>query len=200
MELLEKITLYDLLGYTMPGCVLIYILKWPQDFTTKKISSLNIVMFIVFGYLLGILVSEISNLLLKKWEVSNMAKTEVERKIKLEADVIKIALEKAKVLQNNSVAADMGLMWKYFRYMYMDIQADKTYTRIHNYASAEVLYKNMALVSAVYAVIYGINNNQCIKTLLIFAVTVVFLLRWWRFSKKKMVYTVYCYVNKYINK
>lgn len=41
MNLLEKITLYDLLGYTLPGCVMLYILKIPKKLVEGNGTQIN---------------------------------------------------------------------------------------------------------------------------------------------------------------
>lgn len=195
MELLEKITLYDLLGYTLPGCVLLYVLGVFED-PGSGAGFFSVMVFIVIGYVTGILISEASAWLTGGKTFSEKLKRTAEKKIKPDPETVKRALMKANVLPDPAPAADMDLVWNYFAVMYADIQIDGSYSRIHNYASAVPLYKNMAVVSAVCIVAYALRQ-QWIFCVVSAAAAILFVHRWRRFEIKKILYTVSWYVQKY---
>lgn len=196
MELLEKITLYDLLGYALPGCILLYVLGVFGD-AGSEAGAFFALVFVVTGYVTGILISEASAWLIGGKTFSEKLKRDAEKKIKIAPEAVKRALKKANVLPGSKPAADMELVWTYLAVMYADIQTDSNYNRIHNYASAVPLYKNMAVVSALCAVIYA-WRHQWIFCAASAAAVVLFVHRWRRFEIKKILYTVNWYVNKYL--
>lgn len=196
MELLEKITLYDLLGYTLPGCILLYVWGVFGD-AGSEAGTLFWLVFAVMGYVTGILISEASSWLIGGKIFSEKLKRDAEKKIKIDPEAVKRALKKANVLPDPKPAADMELVWAYLAVMYADIQTDSNYNRIHNYASAVPLYKNMAVVSALCAVIYAWRQQWIFGAASAVAI-VLFIHRWRRFEIKKILYTVNWYVNKYL--
>lgn len=195
MELLEKITLYDLLGYTLPGCILLYVLGVFET-PGSEAGFFSVLVFIVIGYVTGILISEASAWLTGGKIISEKLRRTAEKKIKPDPETVKRALMKANVLPDPAPAADMDLVWNYFAVMYADIQIDGSYSRIHNYASAVPLYKNMAVVSAVCIVAYALRQ-QWIFCAVSAAAAVLFVHRWRRFEIKKILYTVSWYAQKY---
>lgn len=196
MELLEKITLYDLLGYALPGCILLYVLGVFGD-AGSEAGAFLVLVFVVMGYVTGILISEVSAWLIGGKTISEKLKRDAEKKIKIAPEEVKRALKKANILPDPKPAADMELVWTYLAVMYADIQADSKYNRIHNYASAVPLYKNMAVVSALSTVIYAWRHQWIFCAASAVAV-VLFAHRWRRFEIKKILYTVNWYVNKYL--
>lgn len=241
MELLQKITLYDLLGYALPGCVLLYIWKWSDVFAAGDVPASAMIVFVGLGYLAGILIAELSELVSGIWKKSKRAKAAIEKEMEIAPETIRKALFNAGVLRETDEAGentanagiadrnaantdsadrstinaantanadsaanvctedDYGLLWNYFTNMYADIQTDKNCSRLHNYASAELLYKNMACVSAISAGRF-LWGQQWVAMLLAVAAAVLFLNRWRRFTQKKVLYTVYWYAAKYLNK
>lgn len=73
---------------------------------------------------------------------------------------------------------------------------DTNYNRIHNYASAETMYKNLAL--AVGMVILGIEKMLTLKLVFVLRVGVVVLIRRCvRFADKKAQYSLVGFMEKY---
>lgn len=81
MNLLEKITLYDLLGYTLPGCVMLYILKIPKKLVEGNGTQINTIYYIAIGFLAGIILSELSNLLTALYKGRPQTKKRIEDKV-----------------------------------------------------------------------------------------------------------------------
>ena len=198
MNLLEKITLYDLLGYTLPGCVMLYVLKIPKKLVEGNGTQINTIYYIAIGFLAGIILSELSNLLTALYKGRPETKKRIEDKLEISPSKVKKALNKAGLLTKNETAADKELLWRYFTNMFSDIQIDNKYSRIHNYASAELLYKNIALVCIICAAAFW-HRNLCIEMWLSLTASAIFFRRWQRFYEKKVLYTVYWYVHKYIS-
>lgn len=196
MNLLEKITLYDILGYTLPGCVLLYILQYPDKLVEKNCTTFEMICFIASGFLMGIILSEIAELLTARYTSHPRTKRKMEEKLEVKPSKIRQALRTAKILPRSEQIPDNELAEKYFTNMFSDIQADKQYSRIHNYASAELLYKNMALVCAVCSPIFG-SRQYCMAMWFSITATLIFLNRWRRFHERKILYTIYWYVHKY---
>lgn len=199
MDLLQKITLYDLLGYALPGCVLLWLWRGLDICAMGEVSLVGVIVFVGLGYLLGILISEMANLALRAWKRSRAAKRSIEERMQLNPSAIKKALRGAGVLPKRTQLDPLNLMWKYLTYMYMDIQCDHRYSRIHNYASAELMYKNMAFVSMIGICVFW-QGNQYLYVAACGISMALFLMRWWRFEQKRVIYTVYWFVGKYVEK
>ena len=195
MELLEKITLYDILGYTLPGGIALYILC---GYTIETdLTTFGIVIYIAMSFLLGILISEASAIVTERVKKSKKIRNKIWDSIGLEEKIVGKALEKANVLEKN-IKFDKEKLWEYYTYIYSDIQVDKTYNRIHNYASAALLYKNMVLVSAIAVFMYGKEGILELKVGGAIGAMILFAIRWYRFEKKKQCYAISWYVEKYI--
>lgn len=198
MNLLEKITLYDLLGYTLPGCVLLYILNFSEKLGEGNPTQINTIYYIASCFLAGIILSELSNFLTAIYKRRPQTKKRIENKLEIHPSKIKKALSNAGLLTKNETAVDKELLWKYFTNMFSDIQIDNKYSRILNYASAELLYKNMALVCIICAAVYW-HRSLCMEMWLSLTASAVFFKRWQAFYERKILYAVYWYVHKYIH-
>lgn len=194
MELLQKITLYDILGYTFPGCTLLYIWNYSEIGKAKQDSFFFIGMFLVLGYLLGIVISEAGTVLCDSLEgtfnkdLSKMEKTPL--------DVIEKAFLKAGLISVTYTGFSWEVVKERFPEIYADIQADKNYSRIHNYASAELLYKNMAFVSLICGIKYAVEGEKSALFICIVS-CVLFFRRWRRFYEKKNSYCLAWFIQKY---
>ena len=206
-SVLEKITLYDLLGYLMPGSLVTLLAgggmlisadeavkKWYQDYT-----GLVLYAFIALSFVCGILLSEAGHILL---EIMNIKGKDY--KSPLPFSIVQKAMEKAGL---QYPAFDESQMGKYLAYMFSDIQNDKNYSRIHNYASAKQMYRNIMIAAIIDMLIgggYYVWKQDCCSALWIFlAGTVIICLfgrRYQRFEKKTRDYTVYWYVEKYLGR
>lgn len=92
---------------------------------------------------------------------------------------------------------------QYMKQMYSDIQSDKEYRRIHNYASAEVMYKNLALAIPISAVLLCTYYPDCMwgKGIVLVSGIIGMYISWMRckrFCGKKQEYTVCWYAEKYL--
>lgn len=151
-NLLEKITLYDLLGYTFPGCVLLLLLflSFPttvSSFLTEWEEYLGIIYFIFFltSYFSGIILSELTEMF--AWIGRNVTtvKPAWEKDASLGEQIAK-ALKSSGYPESREQICEtiknQGL-GRYMGYMYGSIQVNAEYQRIHDYASAYVMYKNL---------------------------------------------------------
>lgn len=200
MELLQKLTLYDLLGYTLPGCLLVYLLNYANLFdivaSCEEYSIHISISILILGYIVGIMISEIM-----RWVLDIIFSEKVEWKRICERyhiahDNIGNALFNAKLINSTESIKDYDSAYDYRKQMYGDIQVDSKYNRIHNYASAELLYKNMILV-AIVCVGNGIVLSIGELVLAGIVGTLCFSLRWKRFYEKKLGYMLCWFVEKY---
>lgn len=202
---LEKLTLYDLVGYTIPGtlCVLIFggyiwgekisdILK-SNIFSEYKIYI--ILGLLIMGYLAGIIVTEIGD-----WAVGVLKKLDdVEAGIgyeKIGYDLIKAALVESGAI---SVGASICMEEDvdiYMGYMYGELQTDSKYSRLHNYASMELLCQNMLIATAALIAwwvkagfTYGIVGGLFVEYL--------FYRRWKLCYQRKKFYVAAWFVQKH---
>lgn len=197
MELLQKLTLYDLLGYTLPGSALILILQYDcilqQEYGEGFPYLMYFVYVLILGYLLGIMISEIMRQILDIIFDEKKVWKKVCSKYAVTSEKIKDALIAANLTDSSE---DENKVSKYKSQMYSDIQVDPAYSRIHNYASAELLYKNMIFVTIVCSVAGIIQNTP-----FLFGVGVVgiicFGMRWKRFYEKKVGYMLCWFIKKY---
>lgn len=202
MELLQKLTLYDLLGYTLPGCILILVCGG-EDRTTQLLHIVNkgcgksaaVFALLCCGYILGIITAELMNRILKKTKQLEITDKMYE-KYHVDDDRISQSLKKAGIIQENGEASGLELFRLYYGEMYAKIQTDEKYFRIHNYASAELLYKNMIFVSLM-CVISFILKQDILGILLGVVGVICFCMRWKRFYEKKLGYCLGWFLDKY---
>lgn len=205
MELLEKITLYDLLGYTVPGAVLLFVISGLNF--QADLSLFAIIAFGVASYLVGNLLSEVTYYIValiwknKKIRSAMYLESELEE-LEMSERVVSNALKKAGKLRESETGFNIKVdLWKYYMNMYSDIQADKDYVRIHNYASAALLYRNMALSILLCLFIFIFQNRLSWQLAFFLLIAVIFFaIGWFRFDKRVVRYTIYWYVVKYTNK
>lgn len=198
MELLQKLTLYDLLGYTVPGSVLLIL--WKQDDLQQLLDAGagGVVLLVVAGFLVGIMMSEIMSWIekifgklfaKKQWEI-------ICKKYVLSEEQITKALRNANIIPEDIGEDREKPYWEYCTAMYADIQADSRYSRIHNYASAALLYRNMVF-AAVFCIIVGRNTIIYEEIVLGIVGVLCFGIRWWRFNGKKIGYAVSWFIEKH---
>lgn len=199
-SVVEKITLYDILGYVMPGSLIVltiggrFIVSGGKEVISlyESFSGFITYGFILLSFICGILVSELGRIVIQG---------KAEKNFSVPDAVVRKALANAKVIKSENETVKIE---DYIRYMYSDIQSDSNYKRIHNYASAEVMCKNLTvavLFSAIAASTYD-GLLFCERGLIIlFGMALAFLLwhRYRRFDQKKQNYAVSWYVEKYIS-
>lgn len=200
-SILERITLYDILGYFVPGSLVMlavcgmFLSSSDQRGAAlyQNYEKLFVYGFILTSYICGILLSETGRKILDRWAGDT--------EFSVPDESIKRALEKsgAVTFRNEEKINTTD----YFRQMYNDIQSDSAYKRLHNYASAEVLYKNLSLAMLISAGILCCYFPKCFwgKGVVLAAGIAGMKIAWGRarrFSRKKRDYTVCCYVGKYL--
>lgn len=202
MEILQKITLYDLLGYAVPGTILAGIAEccyFSEHVDWKNLSGYIgyiCAITILLGYVIGIAISEATDLIytfLKKQGLFKMSNAF------LDYTVIAAALEKAGAITDRNSIKSIDDTYHYFTYMYSDIQTDKNYSRIHNYASAELTCKNMAFVVLAATIMLCVRKIIPLPILIIAGIILelLFLRRWNRQRSRKEMYTVQWFVQKH---
>lgn len=202
MELLQKFTLYDLLGYMLPGWVVVYMAADQKQKMTWPI--LNVIAFFVFSYLTGILISEATRQTQivfgrRKKRMAEGKTTGAEtiyERLGIPANLIEDVLLKRKLLEPGQKLSEADVRGKYLNHMYSDIQVDPKYVRVHNYASAEVLYKNLAAAFLVCSFL-GICRMEFIQFVFFLIGTGLFYIRQLRFREKKKDYTIQWFIEKY---
>lgn len=226
-SLIEKVTLYDLLGYAFPGGILLCLLfvRWSSwDIVEKAVklgdfSGLLIVIFAMFSFSVGSIVSQITRLLVdlgkgicarlksnKIYDYLECKEIIKEKNAFSEITVwnLRKALKNSGVLNEDMQIDDTKLIKHFFNQMYSDIQTDSSFNRVHNYASTALVNKNMAGVAAIGTAVFwnypavtgGIQGVQIIGIIF----TVLFGMRWRYFNRKKDMYTIYWYIEKYVGK
>lgn len=202
MELLQKLTLYDLFGYTLPGVIALLLYSGDLSYLADNLTMGGIVLLIVLGYAAGVMITELAECLeylLKKMLGENKINEYWQKVCKVYAitDVkLNDALQKAKLIQSAQNDSVDVIARRYMTYMYSEIQADPQYNRLHNYASAELLYKNMA-VAAVFAAGMGFAQQNMTEIIIGVIGAVLFVSRRIRFAERSRGYTVCWFVQKY---
>lgn len=211
---LEKITLYDILGYLLPGSVLMILMSYGAEQAGVSIDpgwwgdseGFGYFVFFLMSYLVGIVLSEIMTWVWKACELL----PKFWKKGKEDTDIWNEEIEEALVKSGvmcRSVKLAKGmkketLNKEYSRYMYGCIQGIDKYKRVHNYASAQVLYKNVA--GALFAGVVFIWCFCGVKNLWPSVVCIimglVFVERSIRFKKKKCKYTVTWFLEEFNSK
>lgn len=211
---LEKITLYDLIGYTVPGFVfLLVVLYGLQDILDvlgkyKDTNGFFAVVILVVSYCVGIVLSELGRILdgildcLLAFAGRYIHPSRGTARIFADMENIKRAMQNSKFWEGQD-APEVNS--QAIRMMYSDIQTDDNFKRIHNYASAGVMYKNMFmslfLGDSIILLRHGFGGvqypyfNACFWTLLF--LSVIFCVRWKRFDEKKDIYTINWFIKKY---
>ncbi len=199
----EKVTLYDLLGYMVPGAVFVLLgiteplfrLGSDEQKILSDFEGYFMTVFVIISYTSGIVLSEIA-----RW-VSCLIDKVFGRKYTFEnTEAVKLALEKSHLVDRQKLQGALDSR-KYFKIMYGVIQQEKDYGRIHGYASSEILYKNLAMAFGLNAIlrigfskIYSVPGGIIICS----AIAVIFFIRWRRFRDKKVKYTELWFRKKYI--
>jgi len=210
MELLQKLTLYDLLGYTLSGIIFLWVCVsngfLPELEQAQYTGGSEYwCALIILGYIAGIVIAElvefISGGLEKIKEIRGSEKQYWNRIIKIygiSKEELEAALKNAKK-DNNDIAqcnSAGDLLYQYRSYIYSDIQTDEKYSRLHNYASAELLYKNMTAVFAA-ASIMAVVQHELPKVIICVIGMICFFIRFMQFKERKVGYAACWYIQKY---
>jgi len=223
-SMLEKITLYDILGYLFPGIILLLMIllggmpKETQEFMAWwDISNSRTVLYLIFvlaGYLTGVVLSELNELiqLMCKKPVSWIKGTPVGQRLlandRQTAEMtVFFQTQLAQALRNSGISEDAGIIEQrlqtgegayYYKYVYGAIQGSPDHKRLHSYASACVMYKNMAAAilcgSFILFFKFHVNGYFCVAGIL---VSIILGIRSGRFKGKKNQYALIWFLEKY---
>lgn len=207
-NIIEKITLYDLLGYTVPGTILlsiwgyVYLVSINQEvrffICYRNYAGYLLAALVVLGYVIGIAMSEITYIVAGKIEKMKWFKSENEIN-KIGHTVIARALKQAGMISNENEIPNMEAVEKYMRYMYGIIQVDTKYGRLHNYASSELICRNMSFAAFTCGIAVFIVAREWIVILCGIILTGAYLCRWRKQYWRKKFYVVSWFVEKYTN-
>ncbi len=216
MELLQKLTLYDLFGYTIPGVLAVWLFMYGGDVAQMDSLTLgSLGLLIILGYVAGALITEVAERMewVIEWVIGWFFKMihkvcgysgkgyweRICDDYKISKEMIICALDKAKVKGYDPADSAAKLAEKYATYMYSEIQTDPVYDRLDTYASAELLYKNMCLVSLIAAGM-GWRYQQNSNLIFGLAGVIFFAIRRVRFAERSKGYTLCWFVQKYEKK
>lgn len=208
-SLLEKITLYDILGYTFPGCVLLLLLLGTDvecifSFLDQWSDYKGAVFFLFFltAYLSGIILSELADMF---WAIGKKIKpslsAEWERDVFLNEQVVKALKESGYYDASEASAGEIERsdVSRYMGYMYGTVQKGTEYTRIHDYASAYLLYKNLAMALGAGTMLLFFSKGWNFVILIGGVIlTALMVKRSIRFYHIKNKYAVVWFLNKYL--
>lgn len=206
-SLFEKITLYDILGYTLPGGFFIILVLIPLESKDlkdgmelmEKIGTLSVAAVLIVAYICGIVLSEMARWIIKLW--NRVRKNVSGLSGKVDKEKIISALKESKLVEEANLLPTMDgkeIKKKYYRVMNATIQIDGKYKRIHNYASAVVLYKNLTCAIAASLVVrYFLWHKIWFWYI---GLVIVFFVRSKRFEQKVQEYTEVFFVDKYLGK
>lgn len=205
---LEKITLYDILGYLFPGCVLMMmILTAYKDWTLKLVAEMGdntgilYFAFFLISYLMGMAVSEAAMFILSisrkviTFIAGKCGWRGIQRNDLWKEQMIK-ALKKSGISNDeNEIRNNFGF---YMTYVYSVVQSSAEYKRIHNYKSACVMYKNMIFALLAGNIVMYLCKVADIRFYVSCIVICVLLVRRYvRFSAKTDEYTVTWFIDKF---
>lgn len=220
-SMLEKITLYDIMSYFVPGflCLVLIVFALIPELSTSNLDVYNNYKgyigftFVIFSYVAGIAISSVARffcslinefLKKRKEDKSNETYNQSLRNALLQSGMSEKDAESC-ISKDDPLLPrqrqDFLDMW-----IYADIQADPRYKRIHNYASSEFMYKNIAVAFVLAAIVPEILHfflklelQENMNILIVFEIllAVIFFLRWKRFEEKKKKYAVNWFIEKY---
>ncbi len=217
-SLLEKITLYDILGYMVPGAFFWILILMPltcqitmeQLEIVEKPGSILLMGAIVIVYISGLALSELA-----KWMVGieGILKKLFEALIRsfrrglprqtewpVSQTKIRDALIKSRLVEQAALGTGFDVN-KYYHLMNVIVKADTGNKRIHNYASAVVLYKNLVCASIgsfIMGRLFSCMNHGLVYDMICAVLALIFFVRQTRFENKIKKYTVIFFVDRYL--
>ena len=231
---IEKVTLYDILGYGFPGFFMLFILL--IDFfnvipdTTKihvkDYGGILVVVLIVLSHVVGVLLSEIGKrMLILKGQIQRIPVLKGNRSIpdlatrNKKAIYFERALESVNKEDLKSALSKSGSSYdlndeRAADYIYSVIQVNPEFSRIHSYASAEVMSRNsatacliggfLALILCVFRYSQWFDNGypcwfQLLVMIVFFLCSRLMYKRSITFGEKKMLYACNWFIIKYRN-
>lgn len=242
-SVLEKITLYDILGYLFPGSVLVLLIMAGMTAQAREglltgwreYPGILWLVFFAVSYLAGIMLSEVAEWF--QWAVcmckalcakaGNAIKNEgtketggakgqasemtggggpvpeQQRSLKLPElmrEQIMAALINSGIREPEDRIRDKLTRNRdeYSQYMYGTIHNRPDCKRVHNYGSAYVMCRNVSMALCVGAMVMYIEGNASRALLAGCLISgVLFAVRGGRFQKKKELYTMICFVDRF---
>lgn len=200
---LEKLTLYDLVGYTVPGTLCVLELVWcaykdtlysviaSDLFKEYKIYILFAVLLL--GYFAGIIITEIGSIIYRPIKHNKSVQRGIDCKA-IGYDKIKNALVKAGVIDTGTDVCTDDDVKKYMGYMYGEIQVNPTYSRLHNYASMELVCQNMSVAVLIGIVVWIIRYGWTCEMIGGLVIIALLYSRWKFFYQRKNFYAVAWFV------
>ena len=242
-KVIEKVTLYDLLGYGFPGFFMLFILlidfiNLIPDTTinlVKDHSGIFVVALIVLSHIVGILLSESG----KKMHILKglIQKLPILKRLSQKIYALKgLSSVSGSASQNKNAIYERALEFvnkedlkaalsksgssydlndeRTADYIYSVIQVNPEFSRIHSYASAEVMSRNtatacliggfLALVLCVFRYFQLFDNGyrcrfQLLAMIVLFLCSRLMYERSATFSEKKILYACNWFILKYCN-
>lgn len=229
-NILEKITLYDILGYLFPGSILTWILTRGLANTLSSCyleqlvgeMNTNYIVFFAVSYLVGILLSEVAGSPLRlarlaartriwKRVVDRLKKTGFVKNVLerinsgtqiwddvLREQVVEALIKSEKKGDRAVITSELKEKKAYYiQYMYGVIQGYSECKRVHSYGSAFIMYRNVALALFIgnIAALYAGNAGQYFW--ISFMASVLFWIRAYRFRRKRDLYVVTCFLDRF---
>lgn len=213
-SIIEKITLYDFFGYLIPGSVFMSLLlvRLIQELGSDGLTDLKdfksqlTVLFLLWSFLSGLILSELARVIsdfadkrgLKDRYVNSVKKT-----ANIDGSMLKEAIKKSKLVENGDLIQNTDLL-NYLPMIYGTVQSDEKYTRLHNYASSETMYKNLTaavLLGGIPEILFLPQKLQCgiiAGIVVVWILSVILLMRrYYRFRIKKSAYSLIWFIEKY---
>lgn len=215
-SIIEKITLYDFFGYLIPGSVFMSLLsvRIIQEVGSDVLTDLQnfksqlTVFFLLWSFLSGLILSELARVIsdvVDKLGLKNKYVDSVKDTANIDEPMLKEAMQKSKLAENGDNIQYADLL-KYLPMIYGAVQSDEKYKRLHNYASSEIMYKNLTVavfLGGIPEILFLPQKLQGWSMKGIFFVwilSVILLMhRYYRFRIKKSVYSLIWFVEKYQN-
>ena len=213
-SIIEKITLYDFFGYLIPGSVFMSLLlvRLIQELGSDGLTDLKdfksqlTVLFLLWGFLSGLILSELARVIsdfVDKRGLKDTYVNSVKKAANIDGSMLKEAIKKSKLVENGDLIQNTNLL-NYLPMIYGTVQSDEKYKRLHNYASSETMYKNLTaavLLGGIPEILFLPQKLQCgiiagIVVVWIFSV-ILLMRRYYRFRIKKSAYSLIWFIEKY---
>lgn len=195
-DILEKLTLYDFLGYAFPGSIVVLTLVFCCGNVAFWKAYKDLLPYITFAagilsYLSGLLLSEATAEIQLLFKEKALQKEFEEWSD--ERTFIAAAIKKHRN-DSNPVEINNVKHWeKCMKYMYSAVQIAPETKRVHNYASTEVMCRNLSLACLVSGVILSIRFSWYV-VLAVLPFALLMKKRAKRFGQKKRAYTIYWFL------
>lgn len=205
-NIMAKFTLYDFLSYTIPGlAVLLSInIEWVIKLYTydgfEHFIGYLFLGFILFGYVLGMALSEFAELICTKIVMKTKWFNSGNEVSKIGFQAIGETLKKANIINDEKDINSEKDVIRYWGYMYADIQANEISSQVHSFISSDLICKNMMIsifISSCFLCIYFHSVSIVLGGVVL---SMLYLRRWKKQSWRKLFYTTSWFVQKHNSK